>query len=335
MRYHFKPEENQATLFFDSIAFFTCFDMDLLFLNFRAKIFTMRLKFLFFILLALFLFIFPGCKMKNEPLINTSEILEEEPSTNVGKVKLIFYNMYLPTEMSRLFEKVGANYKPKILNPPDNFSSYSEKSKIALNIGIYGVDLSYSRIFSQNATTAKYFSSIHLMYEKLGIPDNYYEDLINGIEKYYNDKDSLAKFASDVYERADRYLRENKGDSYSALIVTGGWVEALYLAGKIAESNPDNIEIRERIAGQKYSLNSLISLLNNYQEDIVVSGYILMFKGLKKSFDKVDIYYDQKSFQLDTLNKLISTSDYNINLTPDIFEEITASVSEIRSDIVN
>lgn len=288
-----------------------------------------------FIYLILLLFLLPGCKQKKEQEIDVPEIFDEEPVSNAGKVRMIFYNMYLPTEMSRLFEKVGANYTPKILNSADNFPRYSEKPKIALNIGLYGVDLSYSRIFSQNAATAKYFSTIQLLYEKLGIPDYYYSDIIKGLEKYYSDKDSLAKFASDVYERTDQYLKENKNDAYAAMIVAGGWVEALYLACKIAENNTENIEIYERIACQKYSLNSLISLLNNNQEDIAVTEYILMLKGLKKSFDKVDIFYAQENLQVDTVNKLISSSEYKINLSPEVFKEINQVVSEIRSEIVN
>jgi hypothetical protein len=248
---------------------------------------------------------------------------------------VIFYNMDLPTEMARLFERIGANYNPKILNSSDNFSRYDEKSKLALNIGLYGVDLSYCRIFSQNAATAKYFATIQIMFEKLGIPNDYFNDLVEGMEKYNSDRDSLAKFASDVYNRADNYLRENEDDAYAAMIVTGGWVESLYLACKIAESNPESVEITERIAGQKYSLNSLISLLSNYQENIVIAEYILKLKGLKKAFDKFDIYYNRNSFQVDTVNKSITASDYEINLSADVLKEINGIISEIRLDIVD
>lgn len=279
--------------------------------------------------------VFSACKNSKDPAISDPMIIQDDTTASAGKVRMIFYNMYLPTEMSKLFEKAGANYTPKILNSADFISRYDAKPKIALNIGVYGVDLSYCRIFGQNAASAKYFSSIQLLYKKLGIPDNYYNDLLKALEKYYSDKDSLAKLASEVYDRADRYLRENNDDSYAAMIVTGGWVEALYLASKIAEDNPDNIEITERIAGQKYSLNSLISLLSNYQEDVVITEYILMLKTLKKSFDKFDIYYKQESFELDTINKRISSSEYQINISPEVLKEINVIVSEIRSAIVN
>jgi hypothetical protein len=284
----------------------------------------------------IFLIIVPaGCNTSVKPEIIAGENLETAPTNGSGKVRLIFYNMYLPTEVSRIFERVGANYNPDILNPSDNFTRYDGDAKIALNIGVYGVDMSYCRIFGQSAPTAKYFSTIQLLYERLGISSAYYEDLLRRLEKYYDDKDSLAKFAGEVYERADRYLRENKRDSNAAMIIAGGWCEGLYIACRISEKNPDNVEITERIAAQKYSLTSLISLLGNYQEDIVTAQFLLMLKNLKRSFDKIDIYYNQANFQLDTVNKLITATDYEIRLSPEVLAEINKQISEIRSEIIN
>jgi len=292
----------------------------------------------FFATALIFLFtiaLISGCLKRDKPDTIATEVINEGMSSNSEKVRLIFYNMYLPTEMSRLFEELGVNYMPEILNPSENFSLYDDEPEIALNLGLYGVDLSYCRLFDQNAETAKYFSTIQLLYGKLGIPPSYFHDLLTGLEQYYNNKDSLARFAGGVYEHADNFLRENNKDVYAAMIITGGWIESIYLASKIAEANPDNIEIKERIAEQKYSLNSLISLLNNYQENYVVAGHLLMLKGLKKSFDQIDIYYKHDIFRLDTINKLFSVSDYNINFSPDLLKEISESISEIRSEIVN
>jgi hypothetical protein len=115
----------------------------------------------------------------------------------------------------------------------------------------------------------------------------------------------------------------------------GGWIEALYIASKIAESDPENMEIKDRIAEQKYSLNSLISLLSNYQEDLHIAEDLLMLKQLKKSFDKFEIYYNQGGFKVDTVNKLISTTEYVVDVSPEIISEIGAIISEIRMGIVN
>lgn len=283
----------------------------------------------------LFLLIFSGCK-EREPKNNPVPLaLEDETAASTTKVRQIFYNIYMPSEMSRLFERVGANYYPNILNSADNISRYTTPHQIALILGIYGVDMSYTRIFDQAASTAKYFSTIHILSGKLGIPDYYYQNIFDALEKYHNDKDSLTKLAGNIYEMADKFLKENEKDSHAALIVMGGWIEALYIASKISESDPENMEIMDRIAEQKYSLNNLISLLSNYQDDLSITENLLMLKQLKKSFDKFEIYYNQESFNVDTVNKLISTTEYVIDVSPEIISEIGAIISDIRMEIVN
>ncbi len=250
-------------------------------------------------------------------------------------VRLIFYNMYLPPRMSKIFERVGANYNPSILNNPDDFARYQDPHKTAINLGIYGVDMSYVRMFDQTLLMAKYFSTIQLLTRMLDIPDEYFDDMVKGIEHSSNNRDSLIRIASEIYDRTDNYLKKNDNDAYAALIVTGGWIETMYISTRILEADPDNVEISDRIAEQKYSLNSLISLLSNYQEDISVAGDLLLLKLLKRSFDRYDIYYEQDNFVLDTVNKLISASGCKTGITPEILDEITDIVGEIRTQMIN
>jgi len=283
----------------------------------------------------LFLLVLSGCKgggTKIEPVALT---LEDNTDTNTSKFRQIFYNIYIPTDMARIFERVGANFNPGILNSADNFSRYTTPHEIAANLGIYGVDMSYTKIFNQMGLTAKYFATIHLLSDKLGIPDSYYQEILDAMEKYKDEKDSLTKFAGEVYEMADKFLKENNKNSYAALMVMGGWIEALYIATKISELNPDNMEIMDRIAEQKYSLNSLIFLLNNYQDDLQITEYLLMLRHLKKSFDKCEIFYNQQNFRVDSINKLISTDEYVVDVSPEVISEIAKLISEIRTGIVD
>ena len=276
---------------------------------------------------------FSSCKQevkRNLPLSTEIEFFEEDESN----VRKIFFNMYLPNEMSRLFERVGASYDPRVMNPSENISRYTTDEKIAINLGIYGVDMNYARIFNQTMVVAKYISSIKIIATKLGIPDDYYEEMLKGFERNFNDKDSLTKIVSEIYIKTDDFLKSEKKDHYAALIVMGGWVEALYIATRIYESDRENIEIMERIAEQKYSLNYLISLLNNYQDNPAITEYILMLKTLKNKFDKIEIYYEQENFNIDTKKNVISAKGAKIDVTPKLTNEIAGIVSLIRAELV-
>lgn len=280
------------------------------------------------------LFVFTSCrdnssdKIIKETFEASSEFLPDDNRRE------IFYYMYLPDEMSRLFERVGANFYPEILLSADDFSRYSEENDVAVAIGFYGVDLSYAQLYEQNFMSAKYLITLQFLTPKIGIPENYYTDLYDNFEDYFSNPDSIDKITSMFYMRTDEFLKNNGKNANAALIVMGGWIEALYIASKILEYNYNNIEILDRIAEQKYSLNTLLSFMNNYQDDIFITESILLLKRLKRSFDRFEIYYNPEGFQVDTINKTFSTEGYESGMTKEIALEINQLITEIRNGFV-
>jgi len=90
----------------------------------------------------------------------------------------------------------------------------------------------------------------------------------------------------------------------------------------------------ERIAEQKYSLNSLIVLLSNYQEDLQVSEYLVLLRKLKRIFDKFEIYYEPGDFDIDTVNKVIALNRNKINVSSQQVGQISRIINEIRDKII-
>ena len=188
---------------------------------------------------------------------------------------------------------------------------------------------------TQNQKTLLYFIVIHKLSQQLGIPDNQFSFALKKMERNISNRDSLTKYATDIYITTNHFLNENERQATAALIITGGWIEALYIASKIADDNISNEEIVERIAFQKYSLRSLVSLLNNYQKDSNVAKYLLMLKTLKRSFDMFEIYYAPGDLQIDTINKMIRANKIDFNLQKKDINEIKAMIIAIRKDVVN
>jgi len=279
--------------------------------------------------------LFTGCRnelSENKSMYEVDSTKTEDET--VKKAKSIFYQMYMPSEMYKVFEKSGAIYDPEILNPVENVNLYETSTKAALNLGIYGVDMSYNKMFGQNQKTLLYFTVIHKLSQQLGIPDNQFALALKKMEKNIANRDSLTEYATDIYRSTNHFLNENDRQSTSAMIIAGGWVEALYIASKIADENTSNDEIVERIAFQKYSLHTLISLMSNYQSDLVVAKYVLMLKTLKRSFDKFEIFYKRGDVNIDTVNKLINANKIDFNIKKDDVKNIKLIIKEIRDDIV-
>jgi hypothetical protein len=289
-----------------------------------------------FISLLVFSILIPACKnQQSESKVYTEDDTSATIDETVVKARSIFYRMYLPSEMYKIFEKAGAVYTPDILNPVENVNLYETSTKAALNLGIYGVDLSYNKMFGQNQKTLLYFTVIHKLSQQLGIPDNMFTSALKKMEKNITNRDSLTAYATDIYSSANRFLNENDRQSTAGLIITGGWIEALYVASKIADDNVDNEEILERIAFQKYSLRSLLALLSNYQAEPSVTKYVLMLKSLNRTFDKFEIYYQSNDLGIDTINKLITANKIQIDLPAEQIKEIKAKIDQIRTEIVN
>lgn len=291
-----------------------------------------RLPFLaiLFLLVACF-----SCKESPKDRENTLSIeIAEKLDSMPAEPRAIFYHMLLPVEMAHLFDQVGANFYPEILNPSDNLSRYNTPVSIALNLGVYGADLSYVKMFQRADHSVKYLSAIHALSAELEIPEQYYGKLLENMETYVSNKDSLAKVSVTLFQRVDEYLRSTGNSSAAALIMMGGWLESMYISTQIYSRDQQNIKLLEKIAEQKYSLNSLVSLMNNYLDEDELTEYLLMLKNLRRSYDEFQIYYKMEDVDVDTINKKISASQYYIDASPEQILEIGDKLASLRNRVI-
>jgi len=257
---------------------------------------------------------------KAEPAVkNTAvdSIVKQEIKIDKDGGIPIFYNMYLSVEMSSLFQSIGVTYNQKILNSPDRFEIYDLSTKKALNLGVYAVDLSYAKYFEQFEQAGKYLKTMQKLCTDLGIPDDNFFLSIKRIETNLSHKDSLIKIANELYSSTEKYLKENDRASAAALIILGGWTEALFIATNMPNKHSKDIELIERIAEQKHSLNDLIDLLKKYEKEIIIKEYLSRLFDLKASFTKLQI--DSK----------------NMEATYKQLNDITTKIAALRKEIVS
>jgi hypothetical protein len=209
----------------------------------------------------------------------------------MGKGFPIFYNMYLSVELSSLFQTAGAVFKTDLMNSPDRISSYLTSSQQAVNLGVFAVDLSYARAFDQVEVAGRYFKAMQQMSRELGIPDDYFKNTAERFERNIAVKDSLIKIANEVYVTTDNYLKENARYNTAALIILGGWTEAISIATDVAIESRD-VDIIEKLVDQKYSLYNLLIMLSEHKNNEVIAGYSLELSKIKKSFDVMNISFD-------------------------------------------
>ena len=203
-----------------------------------------------------------------------------EEALRMKKTKSIFYNIPSPMETATLLKEAGAEYDKDILNDVLNVDKYTAASKQALNLGIYGADLSYASVFNNTQESMFYTSCAKKLADRLGVSNAFNDSTIERMEHFRNDRDSLLNIVSQTYWTVDAYLKENGRDNISALMIAGGWVEGLYIATQVSLTN-DSPALRKRIAEQKLSPSDLIELLGTYDgTDAALSGALADLRAL-------------------------------------------------------
>ena len=251
------------------------------------------------------------------------------------KAKKVFYAIPSPVEMANMIKQSGANYNKDLLNPKENVSKYTTNSSMALNLGIYGADLSYTSIFDQTQPSMQYMACSKKLADALGITGAFTPETVDRLEKNVNNKDSLLQIVSDAYLTTDAYLKENERASTSALIIAGGWIEGLYIATKIAGKDGKNSDIAKRIAEQKSVLENLISLIESYPNDPSLADVLNQLKSLSDVYNAVGGAATKTEATTDDAAKQTTIgNDGNASLTPEQLATISAKVDAIRTSII-
>ncbi|MCK5465026.1 MAG: hypothetical protein KAI95_18495, partial [Bacteroidales bacterium] len=169
----------------------------------------------------------------------------------------------LPTsfDVTKLLVEAGASYILNLCNPVDNVNRYISLKSKALNLGVYGADLSYAATYNQAQETMQYLDVSRELLTDLEIEAGFNEDMVSRIERSIDDVDSLINIISDSFFKTYEYLASNEQDDMSILVMAGSWIEALYITTQINLISKDNSEIIDIITDQKASLDKLLEVM--------------------------------------------------------------------------
>ena len=219
----------------------------------------MRLKHIsFLVMLTTFLLVFNSCKKTGKKQAQPKTIVtstEEAPELKVFPVPT-------PYEVTDIITKSGVKFDSDLLNPLNNSRKYLTTKAQALNIGVYGADLSYANVFNNGDLVRQYFDVIKNLSDELGLSLLFTDDFLQRIDNNINNADSLYKIATESYYKTYSYLVDRGKSDVASTVLTGSFIEALYLAMKSAETIKDPTTIYQKIAEQKFASQQLVKLLD-------------------------------------------------------------------------
>jgi len=213
-------------------------------------------------------------------------------------VKDVVYPLPTPFEMTKMLNTIGVGYSSGILNPVDKAEKYfTEKSK-AVNLGIYGADVAYAATYDQKQDVKLYLKALKTLVDELGINIDYTKLLSDEFKEKINNKDTLINIITNTYYDTYKNLQGKGSKDLAVMMVTGMWVEVMYIATNISKDSYNNSDIVKLIANQKDSYNKLLELLNSYNKNKDIKDLETKFMILKPVYEKVDKGLYQKDYQL-------------------------------------
>lgn len=215
------------------------------------------------LMIAFFLLAMAACKNRQSNEGASKAPAKEEGYESKTEVIKEISEYPLPTsfDVTRLLVEAGASYILNLCNPVDNVNRYISLKNKALNLGVYGADLSYAATYNQAQETMQYLDVSRELLTDLEIEAGFNEDMVSRIERNLEDVDSLINIISDSFYKTYEYLASNEQDDMSILVMAGSWVEALYITTQISMTSRDNSEIIDIIANQKASLDKLLEVM--------------------------------------------------------------------------
>jgi hypothetical protein len=235
----------------------------------------------------------------------------------------ILYSMPTPIEASMLIKNWGVP-SSSLLNDPANASGYLTKKKMAVNFGIYITDMTTAGLYEQAQTVLSYKKALMQLIDGLGLQAAIDSKALEQIEENVNNRNELLNVISDIYASCTQYLSEDERNFYALAILSGGWIEGMYIAtDMIDEKEASNVEKMKKLVNDNRQTFDLLWEALNRLDDIPEDAISLMF----------DMSYIAHLMGHETLVSIPRKLDKNSsidNVTPQFFAELKDYIHQLR-----
>ncbi|MEQ8470467.1 MAG: hypothetical protein RIC35_04745 [Marinoscillum sp.] len=261
---------------------------------------------------------------------------EEAEDKIVTDMDKVIHDLPSPTEVPYLLQATGADFNADMINDLENLPKYlTNEDESALNLGIYATDMGYLISYQQLEKATDYLESAQKLAESLGVASVFSVATIEKFQNNLDNPDSLNKILTQSIVDVENRLENADRVSVAALILTGSFIEGLYLAVEVIETYPTDVLDEDTrnlilepmfkvVLDQKKPLVDVIALMKDIPQDDIITHMITELNILR-------ILYDT---DLAEIEKQIAENTGDFILTEDMLIDITTEVKRIRTDIV-
>ena len=265
-----------------------------------------------------------------------NKVVQASGEVDKSVINDLVQNVSSPIEMAALIKKEGVPFSKDYLSDADNVDNLNTSFEKALNLGVYGADLGYMNIYDKTSLIINHITSIKKIAEDLKIGQFFDFSTLKRLASNNENLDSLMYISTSSFNRMDNYLRENKRGDLSTLMITGVWIEGLYLATQVTLKSK-NEDIKNRIGEQKVSLESLMLILKLYEKDNNFAKLIKEFGKIKTVLEPVKISVVQgepTTEEVDGSLMIVQHDVQHVEMPDGQMAKIVSVIKEVRNEII-
>ncbi|MDP1803024.1 MAG: hypothetical protein Q8L81_16805 [Bacteroidota bacterium] len=261
----------------------------------------------FKIILVVFAFSFTFCK--NGEKQDENLVIDDNTKQAVQETKLNAQNVFnsMPDRklILKLIEDNKIDYNPDFLNDPNSVSKYTVEFYKAANLGIYGSDLSIANSFDQTQESMVFLKCVNSLAANIGVNNAFDQAMFDRMEANRENKDSTLEIITAAFKKADEILKVNNRPATSAVILTGSWVEGMYVSCQIAET-ANGEKIIKTIIDQNESLKNIIIMLEASNLTDGTKFIIADLKSIRDAFEVAEANTVQNLETIKTIKEKIT-----------------------------
>jgi hypothetical protein len=239
--------------------------------------------------------------------------------------------------MAALIKEMGVPFSTKYLATTRHVDQYNTNFQMAYNLGVYGADLGYLNIYNKNTQVMDYLTAINKLADGIKVGQFFDFSTLKRLATNNENIDSLMYISVNSFNNMDSYLRNNNRGHLSALMISGIWVEGLYLVTQVSKVKNDPV-LAERIGEQKINLNNIMLILNNYASQNGFPEFIGMLNELKEVYNNIDITYEigePETVESGGMIMIVQNEKSIVHITDDQLKDITSKTEEIRNKLTS
>jgi hypothetical protein len=192
-------------------------------------------------------------------------------------------------------------------------------------------------MYNKTSAVIDYLTSIKILSDAIKVGQFFDFTTLKRLATNSKNLDSLMYISVHSFNQMDKYLHSNNRTNLSALMVTGVWIEGLYLGTQVYKVTPDK-DLADRIGEQKLTLDQLMLILEKYQKDKQYVKLLAELQLLKDLFKSVEIYVEKgepQMIEIDGMLSIVQGDKSIVKVTPEVLTNIITTTEQVRNRLIS